>query len=110
MLKEVHARECREHRGRKKLYQCIFKMGYYLATMRKDTVVFVKKCHDCQVQANLIHTYPQSLQGMVTPWPFYTWRLGGTGQSAFQYVQMDPCGHKIFHQMGGGHTTSQSHR
>ena len=57
MLKEVHIRECGEHQGGKKLYRCNFKMGYYWATMRKDAVVFVKKCHGCQVQANLIHTH-----------------------------------------------------
>jgi len=43
--------------------------------MKKDTVEFVKKYHSYQVQANLIHTHPQSLHSMVTPWPFHTWRL-----------------------------------
>uniref|UniRef100_A0A2N9FG65 Integrase catalytic domain-containing protein n=1 Tax=Fagus sylvatica TaxID=28930 RepID=A0A2N9FG65_FAGSY len=36
---------------------------------------FVKTCHTCQVQANLIHTHPTSLQNMATPWPFHTWGL-----------------------------------
>ena len=31
-------------------------MGYYWPTMKRDAVEFVKKCHCCQVQANLIHT------------------------------------------------------
>ena len=29
MLKEVHPSECEEHQGRKKLYRCILRMGYY---------------------------------------------------------------------------------
>ena len=58
MLKEVHAGECGEHQGRKKLYRCILQMGYYSPTMRSVMAEFVKKCHDCQVQANLIHTQP----------------------------------------------------
>lgn len=47
-------------------------MGYYLPTMKKDTTDFVKKCHSCQVQANLIHSTHQvyiawSLHGPSTP-------------------------------------------
>ena len=37
MTKEVHAGECGEHQGKKKLYQCILHMGYYWPTMKKDT-------------------------------------------------------------------------
>ena len=29
MLKEVHSSECKEHQGRKKLYQYILRIGYY---------------------------------------------------------------------------------
>ena len=56
MLEEVHLGECKEHQGRKKLYRCILRMGYYWPTMKKDAVEFMK-CHGCQVQANLIHTH-----------------------------------------------------
>ena len=66
-------------RNRKKLYRCILQMGYYWPTMRKDAVEFVKKCHSCQVLANLIHTHLQSLQSMVTPCPFHTWGLDLVG-------------------------------
>ena len=67
MIKEVHVGECGEHQGKKKLYRCMLQMGHYWPTMKKDTTEFVKKCHSCQVQANLIHTHPQSLHSMVTP-------------------------------------------
>ena len=79
MIKEVHSRECGEHQGKKKLYESLLQMGYYWPTMKKDTTEFVKKCHSCQVQANLIHTHPQNLHGMVTPWPFHTWGLDLVG-------------------------------
>ena len=65
--------------GEKKLYRFLLQMGYYCPTMKKYTVEFVKKCHNCQVQANLIHTHPQNLHSMVTPWPFYTWGLDLVG-------------------------------
>ena len=51
------------------------KMGYYWPTTKKDVVGFAKKCHSCQMQANLIHTHPQSLHSMITPCPFHTWGL-----------------------------------
>ena len=67
MIKEVHSGECGEHQGKKKLYRCLLQMGYYWSTMKRDMAKFMKKCHSCQVQANLIHTHPQNLHSMVTP-------------------------------------------
>lgn len=52
--------ECGEHQRRKKLYRCILQMSYYWPSMKKDATKFVKKCHSCQVQANLIHTHPKN--------------------------------------------------
>uniref|UniRef100_A0A2N9I5K1 Uncharacterized protein n=1 Tax=Fagus sylvatica TaxID=28930 RepID=A0A2N9I5K1_FAGSY len=75
VMKEAHSGECGEHQGKKRLYQLLLTLGYYWPTMKKDTVDFVKSCHTCQLQANLIHTHPTSLQNMATPWPFHTWGL-----------------------------------
>ena len=71
MLKEVHAGECGEHQGKNKLYWCMLQMSYYWPTMKRDAAELVKKRHNYQVQANLIHTHPQSIHSMVTPWPFH---------------------------------------
>jgi len=79
MLKEVHVGECGEHQGKKKLYRCILQIGYYWPTIKRDIAEFVKKCHSYQVQANLIHTHPQSLHSMDTPWPFHIWGLNLIG-------------------------------
>ena len=54
-------------------------MGYYWPIMKKDTAEFVKKCHSCQVQANLIYIHPQNLYRMVTLWPFHNWGLDLVG-------------------------------
>ena len=75
VMKETHAGECWEHQGKKRLYQCLLTLDYYWPTMKKDAADFVKTCHTCQVQANLIHTHPTNLQNMATPWPFHTWGL-----------------------------------
>ena len=32
-------------------------------------------CHACQVLGDAIHTHPNVLQDMATPWPFHTWGL-----------------------------------
>ena len=37
MIKKVHVGKCGEHQGKKKLYQCMLRMGYYWPTMKKDT-------------------------------------------------------------------------
>ncbi|CAL2271165.1 unnamed protein product [Prunus armeniaca] len=43
--------------------------------MKNDAYNFVKRCHTCQVHANLSHKPPTLLQDMRTPWPFHTWGL-----------------------------------
>ena len=43
--------------------------------MNKDSEELVKACHACQVLGEAIHTHPNVLQDMTTPWSFYTWRL-----------------------------------
>ena len=54
-------------------------MGYNWPIMKKDIAEFVKKCHSCQVQANLIYMHLQSLHSMVTLWPLHTWGLDLVG-------------------------------
>uniref|UniRef100_A0A2N9H5W3 RNA-directed DNA polymerase n=1 Tax=Fagus sylvatica TaxID=28930 RepID=A0A2N9H5W3_FAGSY len=90
-LPEVHEKTCGDG-GAVSLYRRLQAAGIFLAKhecrssrdtepmpnlpiplqQRRD---FVKTCHTCQVQANLIHTHPTSLQNMATPWPFHTWGL-----------------------------------
>ena len=72
VIRETDAGKCGKHQGKKRLYQCLLTLGYYWPTMKKDAAYFVKTCHTCQVQANLIHTHPTSLQNMATPLPFHT--------------------------------------
>ena len=43
--------------------------------MKKDSEELVKACHACLVLGDAIHTQPNVLQDMTTPWPFYTWGL-----------------------------------
>ena len=43
--------------------------------MKKYSEELVKVCYACQVLGDAIHTQPNVLQDMTTPWPFYTWGL-----------------------------------
>ncbi|KAI5338936.1 hypothetical protein L3X38_018208 [Prunus dulcis] len=74
-MQEIHAGECREHQGMKRLHQQLLSFGYYWPTMKRDAHDFVRRCHTCQIHANLSHKPPTLLQDMRTPWPFHTWGL-----------------------------------
>ena len=43
--------------------------------MKTNSEGLVKTCHACQVLGDAIHTHPNVLQDMTTPWPFHTWGL-----------------------------------
>lgn len=43
--------------------------------MKRDSEEIVKTCHACQVLRDAIHTHPNTLQDMTTPWPFHTWGI-----------------------------------
>ncbi|XP_021810934.1 protein NYNRIN-like [Prunus avium] len=74
-MQEIHAEECGEHQGMKRLHRQLLNIGYYWPTMKNDAYNFVKKCHACQAHANLSHKPPMLLQDMRTPWPFHIWGL-----------------------------------
>ncbi|GLT87287.1 hypothetical protein SLE2022_053770 [Rubroshorea leprosula] len=43
--------------------------------MKQDAADFVRRCLTCQVHASLIHSCPNLLQDIKSPWPFHTWGL-----------------------------------
>ena len=47
--------------------------------MKRDSKELVKTCHACQVLGDAIHTHPNVLQDMTTPWPFDSWGLNLIG-------------------------------
>ncbi|CAL8091801.1 unnamed protein product [Prunus armeniaca] len=66
-MQEIHAGECGEHQGMKKLHRQLLTVGYYWPTMKKDAHDFIKRYHTCQIHANLSHKPPTLLQDMRTP-------------------------------------------
>ena len=75
VVKEVHSSDCGSHPGKRRLHKQLLLLGYYWPMMKRDSKDLVKTCHACQVLGAAIHTHPNVLQDMTTPWPFHTWGL-----------------------------------
>lgn len=56
------------------------RLGFYWITMENDCHQYVKKCHKCQIHANLIHVPPALLHNLTSPWPFCTWGIDIIGK------------------------------
>ena len=55
-----------------------------------------KKMPQLPSTGNLIHTHPQNLHSMVTPWPFHTWGLDLVGpvnppSRGYIWILVDKC-------------------
>ncbi|XP_008222339.1 PREDICTED: uncharacterized protein LOC103322224 [Prunus mume] len=62
-----------EHQGMKRLHRQLLNVRYYWSTMKNDAYNFVKKCHTCQVHANLSHKPPHYYRTYAFPGD--TWGL-----------------------------------
>nr|XP_009771605.1 PREDICTED: uncharacterized protein K02A2.6-like [Nicotiana sylvestris] len=47
--------------------------------MERDCFRFVRKCHQCQIHSDLIHSPPTELYPMLAPWPFVAWGMDVIG-------------------------------
>ena len=47
--------------------------------MESDCINHLRKCHECQIYADKIHTPPMSLNILLAPWPFSMWGLDVIG-------------------------------
>ncbi|XP_015075537.1 uncharacterized protein K02A2.6-like [Solanum pennellii] len=72
---EVHSRVCGPHMNGYVLAKKILRAGYYLLTMERDSMRFVRKYHECQIHGDLIHSPPSELHAMSAPWPFVEWGM-----------------------------------
>ncbi|XP_070020670.1 uncharacterized protein [Nicotiana sylvestris] len=79
IIYEVHAGVCGPYMNEYVLAKKILRAGYYWMTMERDCFSFVRKCHQCQVHGDLIHTPPMELHPMSAPWPFVAWGIDVIG-------------------------------
>ncbi|CAL8174674.1 unnamed protein product [Prunus armeniaca] len=74
-MEEAHSGIYGAHQSGPKLHFQIKRMGYYLPTMVKDCMDYMKKCQACQFHANFIHHPPEPLHPTIASWPFDAWGL-----------------------------------
>jgi ribonuclease HI len=96
VLKEIHEGICGNHSGARSLQKKIVRASYYWPSMQADANNFVQHCDRCQRFANLLHSPPETLTPMTTPWPFAQWGLDimgpfpiGRSQLKFLVVAID---------------------
>ena len=76
---EVRSGVCGPHIYGYVLAKKILRAGYYWLTMERDSIRFVRKCHECQIHGDLIHSPPSELHAMSAPWPFVAWGMDVIG-------------------------------
>ena len=80
VMEQVHAGVCGPHMNGHTLAKKIVRVGYFWTTMERDCCELVKRCHKCQIHANLMHAPPIQLQNMTSPWPFSAWGIDIIGK------------------------------
>ncbi|KAK9017849.1 hypothetical protein V6N11_000850 [Hibiscus sabdariffa] len=79
IIEEVHEGICGTHPNGFTMARRIMRFGYYWFTMESDCISYARKCHKCQIYADKLHTPPQPLHVMTSPWPFSTWGMDVIG-------------------------------
>src|ERR1044072_8319880 len=69
----IHDGVCASHIGGRSLAVKILRDGFYWPTMRKDCLEYVKKCHECQMFADMHKAPPHFPATISSPWPFSMW-------------------------------------
>ncbi|XP_047260857.1 uncharacterized protein LOC124894158, partial [Capsicum annuum] len=72
IMNNVHSGVCGSHMNGYVLAKKIMRAGYYWLTMERDCFRFVRKCHQCQIHGDLIHSPPSELHPMSAPWLYGT--------------------------------------
>ena len=75
IMVEIHSGVCGLHMNDHVLSKKILRAGYYWLTMERDSIQFVRKCHQCQVHGDLIRSPLIELHAMAAPWPFIAWGM-----------------------------------
>ncbi|KAK8549098.1 hypothetical protein V6N12_061996 [Hibiscus sabdariffa] len=79
IIEEVHEGICGTHPNGFTMARRIMRFGYYWSTMESDCINYARKCHKCQIYADKLHSPPQPLHVMTSPWPFSTWGMDVIG-------------------------------
>ncbi|XP_058202829.1 uncharacterized protein LOC131317287 [Rhododendron vialii] len=78
-MEEIHEGICGPHMSGVMLARKILRQGYYWSTMESQCIDYMRRCHKCQIHANLQHLPPSNLYGMTSPGPFFVWGIDVIG-------------------------------
>ena len=79
IVHEIHEGVCGTHASGNVMARQIMRAGYFWMTLENDCIIYVRKCHKCQIYADKIHVPPTTLNVMVSPWPFSMWGMDVIG-------------------------------
>ncbi|XP_070017303.1 uncharacterized protein [Nicotiana sylvestris] len=68
LLEEIHAGTCVPHMNGFVLAKKILRAGYFWMTMETYYIQYVRKCHRCQIQVDMINVPPSELNATSSPW------------------------------------------
>ncbi|XP_054817826.1 uncharacterized protein LOC129317538 [Prosopis cineraria] len=67
ILEEVHEGICGTHANGHTMAKQVQRHGYFLLTIERVYIEYVKKCHKCHIYADRMHAPPQPLHNLVAP-------------------------------------------
>ncbi|XP_073290537.1 uncharacterized protein [Primulina huaijiensis] len=96
VLREIHEGCCGNHLGSIALARKALMAGFFWPTMKKDALMMVRSCYNCQKHANLQWQPAELMRSVVSPCPFDQWGIDivgsfpvSTGQRKFLLVAVD---------------------
>nr|XP_033517443.1 uncharacterized protein LOC117281700 [Nicotiana tomentosiformis] len=70
LLEEIHAGMYGPHMNGFTLAKKILRAGYFWMTMESDSIRYIHRCHQSQINGDFIEVSPNELNIMGSPWPF----------------------------------------
>ena len=67
---KLHEGVCGNHSEGRSLAHRAHSQGHYWPTMKKNVAAYVKKCDKCQRHAPIPHMPSETLNPIISPWPF----------------------------------------
>ncbi|XP_075081726.1 uncharacterized protein LOC142166412 [Nicotiana tabacum] len=79
LLEEIHPGTCGPHMDGFTLAKMILRARYFWMTIESDSILYMKKCHQCQIQEDFIQVPPNELSVIGLPWSFASWGMDVIG-------------------------------
>ena len=70
VLQQLHSGVCGSHTGGRSLAHRVLSAGYYWPYMMQGAKDFSRKCLKCQKHTPVVHQPSETLNSVISPWPF----------------------------------------